>query len=97
MLEKKASRENGTTEVTFVLPAEVEGEVVYVVGDFNNWQKTHPMTRQEGGLWKLAIEMEPGCDCQFRYLVDDQQWLNDPEADDYVPNPYGDHNCVVKT
>lgn len=42
-MKKKANKKKGVTEVTFILPAEVEGEVVYVVGDFNEWQITHPM------------------------------------------------------
>lgn len=97
MLKKEANKEKGVTKVTFTLPAEVEGEVVYVVGDFNEWQKTHPMKQQKDGSWKLAVELETECDCQFRYLVDDEQWLNEPEADSYAPNPYGEENSVVKT
>ena len=97
MLKKKANKKKGVTEVAFVLPAEVEGEVVYVIGDFNEWEKSHPMKQQKDGSGKLAVELEPDCDCQFRYLVDEEQWLNDPEADNYLPNPYGEENSVVKT
>ena len=97
MLKKKANKKKGVTEVTFILPAEVEGEVVYVVGDFNEWQMTHPMKQQKDGSWRLVAELQPARDCQFRYLVDEQTWLNDPQADGYVPNPYGEDNSVVKT
>ena len=97
MLQKKLSQKKGVTEVSFTLPAEIEGEVVHVVGDFNDWQTTHQMVRQEDGSWLLTVELEPDCDCQFRYLVDEHQWLNDPEADSYEPNPYGEDNSVVRT
>ena len=91
------NKKKGVTEVTFTLSSEVEGSVVYILGDFNEWQKTHPMGRQKDGSWQLAVELEPNCDCEFRYLVDEHQWLNDSDADGYIPNPFGEDNSVVKT
>ena len=97
MLKKKLNKKKGVMEVTFIVPADVDGEKVHVVGEFNEWQMTHPMKLQEDGSWKLAVDLEPGCDCEFRYLVDETQWLNEPEADGYMPNPYGEENSVVRT
>lgn len=45
----------------------------------------------------MTVDLEPGREYQFRYLVNDETWLNDPQADKYVPNPCGDQNCVVVT
>ncbi|HID64701.1 MAG TPA: glycoside hydrolase, partial [Anaerolineae bacterium] len=84
-------------KVTFVLPPEVEGDTIHLVGEFNNWQTSHAMRRQKDGSWRITMDLEPGRAYQFRYLVDGQRWLNDPEADKYVPNPYGDENSVVVT
>ncbi len=34
-------------------------EMVFVVGDFNDWQSVHPMTRAtEGGVWELALSSD---------------------------------------
>jgi hypothetical protein len=34
---------------------------------------------------------------QFRYLVDEQTWLNDNAADAYVANEFGGENSIVVT
>ncbi|MEF1190562.1 isoamylase early set domain-containing protein, partial [Vibrio parahaemolyticus] len=34
---------------------------------------------------------------QFRYLLDEVEWENDPQADAYVPNGFGSDNSVVCT
>lgn len=97
MLEKMQDGAKQVTKVTFVLPAEVEGETVHLVGEFNEWQMTHAMERQGDGSWKLAVALEPEREYEFRYLVDGQTWFNDPAADRYVANPHGSENCVVTT
>lgn len=97
MLEKKQNTKQDVTKVTFDLPAEVEGETVYLLGEFNEWQTSHAMKRMKDGHWRVSVDLEPNREYQFRYLVDDQTWLNDPAADSYVANPYGCDNCVVAT
>lgn len=97
MLQKEQLSEKNVTQVTFMLPADVQGEVICVVGDFNDWQTSHTMERQEDGSWQLTAVLEPEHEYEFRYLVDGHMWLNDPEADKYVLNPHGSHNCVVIT
>ena len=34
---------------------------------------------------------------EFKYHVDGDTWVNDPEADDYASNPYVEKNSVVHT
>ncbi len=29
---------------------------LYLIGEFNGWQKTHPLSRREDGLWEVFIE-----------------------------------------
>ena len=71
---------------------------MYLVGDFNKWDDTsHPMKKTKNGGFSLEIELPLGQDCQFRYRSGDNVWINDPEADAYVPCEHtGGENCVVK-
>jgi len=71
---------------------------MYLVGDFNQWNEaSHPMKKMKNGGFSLEIELPLGQDCQFRYRSGDNVWLNDPEADAYVPCGHiGYENCVVK-
>jgi 1,4-alpha-glucan branching enzyme len=85
-------------QVTFSLPKDLWADRIYLVGDFNNWDRTsHPFDRDRSGGWSLSVELEQGRVYQFRYLLDDQDWLNDTEADSYADNGHGGTNFVVVT
>ncbi len=85
-------------QVTFSLPAEVQGENVYLVGDFNHWDETaSPMTRAEDGGFVLTLVLQKGQEYQFRYLVNGDEWHNDWKAHKYVSNPYSGDNSVLIT
>jgi 1,4-alpha-glucan branching enzyme len=97
MLTKLDGKPN-VVQVTFSLPAEVQGENVYLVGDFNNWDETATrMERADDGSFRLTLELEAGREYQFRYLVNNHEWHNDWHADKYVPNAYSGDNSVVIT
>lgn len=84
--------------VTFELPDGIWTDAIYLVGDFNNWQRTtYPMQRERTGKWWLTVDLELGHAYQFRYLAGSDHWLNDSNADAYVLNPYGTDNFVVVT
>ena len=68
---------------------------VCVAGTFNQWQpeaKTlHPLG---GGRWLKETPLTPGT-YEYCFVVDGQ-WIPDPLAKDYVPNPFGGRNSVLK-
>jgi len=85
-------------QVTFSLPNDLWADRIYLVGDFNNWERTsHPFHRDRSGGWSLSVELEQGRAYQFRYLLDNQDWLNDTEADSYADNAHGGTNFIVVT
>ena len=97
---KKQYLKRGTVKIDFVLPPAIASEAssAYRVGDFNNWDETAtPMTKLKNGSFKITLELEPGREYQYRYLVDGNQWHNDWEADRYEPNPFSGDNSVVST
>ena len=84
--------------VTFTLPDSLWAEQVYLVGDFNDWQRTAtPLSRTHSGEWVGTVDLEIGRAYQFRYLCDNAHWINDSHGDAYVTNPYGSENFVVVT
>lgn len=68
-----------------------------MLGEFNEWQASLAMKKQKDKSWRLTVNLKPGSEYQFRYLLNEQEWFNDPEADTYVPNPYGEQNSIVIT
>ena len=75
-----------------------EAETVCIVGDFNDWNsEANRMKRLKNGDYTIKLNLEPGRDYEFRYLIDSSQWENDWNADCYVKSPFGDtDNSVVK-
>jgi len=85
--------------IKFRLPkvAATDSKNVCIVGDFNNWN-THanPMKKLKDGDYSIKLDLEPGREYQFRYLIDQLKWENDRSADKYVRSDYGDcDNSVV--
>lgn len=96
MLKKSYSKSGGSCRVTFKLPAEVAAETAVLCGDFNNWdQNETPMKKLKDGSFSATVSLEPGSAYRFRYLLDGQRWENDWEADQYLPNSYGEEDSLV--
>jgi hypothetical protein len=55
------------------------------------------MTRNRKRGFRVTLELEPGREYPFRYVVNGVHWCNDWHADTYVPNGLGEDNCVVRT
>ena len=92
------TKEGPVARVTFALPDSMWADEVYLVGDFNAWNRTsHPFQRGRGGHWVLTVDLELGRAYQFRYLRDGRDWMNERQADCFVPNLYGTDSFVIVT
>jgi hypothetical protein len=87
---------DGTVDVRFTLPAEVQAGTVALCGEFNNWS-AHDIRLERGadGTWQATVALEPGRSYRYRYLLDGERWENAWQADRYVPNPYSSTDSVV--
>ena len=98
-LEKKYLKSRPVSKVTFRLPraAAPKAESVHLVGDFNEWRTdATPMAKLKSGDFKISLDLEPGREYCFRYLIGANTWENDWEADKYVPSGVaGEDNSVV--
>ena len=97
MLKKTSTNKGKAVKVTFYTHKLPDAGTVYLAGDFNDWnEQSHPMEQLKDSRFKLTVNLEPGREYQFRYLVDGE-WHNDWEADRYEPNPFSGDNSVVST
>jgi 1,4-alpha-glucan branching enzyme len=97
-VKKRYLKSKPICKVTFKIPAEVgtAAETAKVVGEFNNWSFTaNPMKRLKAGAFTATLDLEKGKAYQFRYVLDQNQWENEAEADKLVPSPYGDSDNSV--
>lgn len=69
---------------------------VFLAADFTNWAPI-PMKKLKDGSASLEQTVKTGCDYQYRYVLDGDKWVNDPEADDYTQTEFeGVENSVLK-
>lgn len=87
-LTKQYLKSKPVVKVTFTLPAEAveKSEKVTLVGEFNGWnpEEAVALKKQKDGSFKASLDLVPGKEYQFRYLLDNEIWANDWEADKYV-------------
>ena len=95
MLTKRYLKSRPVCKVTFTMPEAIEAKTAYLVGDFNDWDLQAMPMKKKQGQFTLTIELMPGREYQFRYLVNDADWYNDWNADRYTPNPFGGDNSVL--
>ncbi|MBA4410354.1 MAG: isoamylase early set domain-containing protein [Bacteroidota bacterium] len=99
-LKKQFLKSKPVCKVSFRLDAvdAPEAKTVQLLGDFNNWDKSsEPMTALKTKDFTATLELETGKDYQFRYLINGSVWKNEPQADYFVTNSFGEENSVVST
>ncbi|MEO5905322.1 MAG: isoamylase early set domain-containing protein [Saprospiraceae bacterium] len=98
-LKKQFLKSKSVCKVTFTVDAELiaGGKEVAILGQFNNWDPSEDTMRKlKDGSFTKTIELEVGQEYQFRYLVDGERWINEPQADKYLHSGVAaEENSVV--
>lgn len=97
MINKRFFKTKDEVEVTFELAVPSQASKVEIVADFLGWQPEPMKKVAKTGTFKFKTRLPKDGEYQFRYLLDTEQWVNDAEADQYIPNGFGEDNCLVKT
>ena len=96
MLLKNYTKTTKKCRVTFKYPNLEHAGSAVLAGEFNSWSITDtPMKKLKDGSFSVTISLKAGCSYMFRYVLDDNIWVNDPAADEYVANEHGESNSVV--
>ncbi|OQY40729.1 MAG: glycoside hydrolase [Spirochaetaceae bacterium 4572_7] len=97
-IKKRVLKSKPECKVTFVLDKEAcsDAETVTIVGDFNNWNRSETqLKKSKNGDFTVTMNLASGKDYQYRYLINDNKWINDWNADSYAPTEYDSENSVV--
>lgn len=99
-LKKQYLKSKPVCKVTFRLPAEAANgaKTVRLVGDFNGWSRdVDAMKKLKNGDFTQVLTLDVGSEYQFRYLINDDVWENDWQADAYVMSAVShEDNSVVR-
>jgi 1,4-alpha-glucan branching enzyme len=93
MIKEARQEETKNRRVNFSLKAPLVKEVI-LMGDFNNWDaESHPMEKDENGVWKVSMKIPPG-KYEYKLLVDGR-WRLDSGNTQTVMNGFGTKNNVL--
>ncbi|MGJ8680191.1 isoamylase early set domain-containing protein [Paraglaciecola sp.] len=97
--KKQYLKSKSVCKVTFKLTKEEaqQASKVSLVGEFNDWDQTSlPMKKLKNGGFTTTVDLPKDSTYQFRYLLDNELWENDWQADSYAPSPVSlEENSVV--
>jgi len=96
MLKKNYTKTKKSCRVTFKYPNEEQADSAVLAGEFNEWSlEDAPMKKLKDGSFSVTVSLKSGYSYRFRYVLDGSVWVNDPNADSYAQNEYGEDNSVV--
>ncbi len=96
MLKKNYTKSGKICRVTFKYNNSEGSQNASLVGEFNKWSlQESPMKKLKDGSLSVTLSLQAGTSYQFRYVLDGNTWVNDMQADGYLPNQYGEENSVI--
>ncbi len=96
MLKKNYTATGKKCRVTFHHPGGEQVESVALAGEFNGWSAAdNPLKKLKSGEFSVTLTLDAGRDYAFRYVLNGECWVNDPAADKYLRNEFGEDNSVV--
>lgn len=73
-----------------------EAQRVSLAGDFNGWNgASSPLMKDGSGLWLCKFATPGPGSYQYKFVVDDERWIEDPGNGMKVPDGYGGLNSVL--
>jgi 1,4-alpha-glucan branching enzyme len=98
-VKKQYLKTKPVCKVTFRLPKEIApgARKAAVAGEFNGWKTDEILMKQlKNGDFTATVVLKTGNEYQYRYIVDDQQWMTDTDADKYAESGFANcKNAVV--
>jgi serine protease AprX len=69
---------------------------VALAGDFNGWnQAAHPLEKDGSGLWLVELKTPAAGRYQYKFIVDEKRWTEDPSNGMKVADGYGGLNSLL--
>ena len=94
MLQKTYYKTKDYCKVKFSLQLEAV-ETAEILGLNSDWENSIIMGKKKDGSFSAEVNLPKDSQHEFKYRLNDTNWVNEPEADTLVPNPFGDHNSVI--
>ncbi len=94
MVQKTYFKTKDYCKVKFTFSVE-NAETIEILGLNSDWENSIVMSKKKDGSFTCDVSLLKNTQHEFKYLVNETQWLNEPEADAQNPNGFGGINSVI--
>jgi 1,4-alpha-glucan branching enzyme len=94
MVQKKYFKTKDYCKVKFSYVAE-NADSIQLVGLNSDWINSIAMDKKKDGTFTVDVSLPKDSRHEFKYIVNETEWINDPEADALQPNGLGGDNSVI--
>ena len=70
-------------------------ETVEILGLNSDWQNSVIMSKKKDGSFSADVTLPKDSKHEFKYRVNESEWINEPGADSQAPNEFGGINSVI--
>ena len=79
----------------FSVKADEYADRIEILGLNENWNDGVVMKKKKDGSFSADVSLPKDSRHEFKYRVNGTVWVNEPEADEQVPNIFGETNSVI--
>lgn len=94
MLQKTYFKTKDYCKVKFSFKVE-NAETIEILGLNSDWQNSVVMSKKKDGSFSCDVSLPKDSKHEFKYLVNSNEWVNEPEADSVNMNEFGGTNSVI--
>ncbi len=94
MLQKTYFKTKDYCKVKFTFNVE-NAETVEILGLNSDWQNSIVMSKKKDGTFSCDVSLPKNSQHEFKYLVNEKEWLTEPQADSQNQNEFGGQNSVI--
>ncbi len=94
MVQKTYFKTKDYCKVKFTFSIE-DAETVEILGLNSDWENSVVMSKKKDGTFSSEVSLPKNSEHEFKYRVNENMWLNEPEADKEITNEYGSINSVI--
>jgi Glycogen recognition site of AMP-activated protein kinase len=94
MVQKTYYKTKDYVKVKFALAAE-NAETIEILGLNSDWENSIIMKKKKDGTFSAEVNLPKETKHQFKYRVNEANWINDTEADGEVANEFGGSNSLL--
>lgn len=70
-------------------------ETVEILGLNSDWENSIVMRKKKDGTFSCEVSLPKNTQHEFKYRVNEREWVNEPDADSQQTNVFGSVNSVL--